>query len=520
MKKTRTALDEIEILIRARYPILYIVSWEEQRVQDWLVETARKRNKRVFEWSFNTGIVPAGTSVQSQRPRTSTTKDPLAALDHVIDQVEPAIYLFKDLHPFLTRNNFAVIRRLKEIGQQLKNSTKTIVLISPTMELPPELEKEVTVIDFPLPEARDISALLDRIVQEVKSQPTIKIDIAPEARERLLKAALGLTLTEAENVFAKILVNGGKLGEDDIQAVFSEKRQIIRKSGLLDYYETDARFDQVGGLQNLKEWLRKRALAFADKARDFGLPAPKGVFLLGVQGCGKSLCAKAVSGLWGMPLLRLDVGRMFGSLVGSSEENMRRAIQVAESIAPVVLWIDEIEKAMAGSKSSGSTDSGTTARVFGTFLTWLSEKSSSVFVIATANSIAELPPELLRKGRFDEIFFVDLPNDDERREIFRIHLGLRKRDPAAFDVDALAREAVGFSGAEIEEAIVSALYDAFSDDRPLSTAHVSKAIRETVPLSRTLEAELARLRAWAEGRARLATPRDAVPAATGRRIEL
>ena len=509
MKQCRTALEEIEVLIRARYPILYIVSWEEQRVQDWLLEVAKKRGKRVFEWSFSTGIVPAGTSIQTQRNRTSSTKDPLAALDHVIDQVEPAIYLFKDLHPFLTRNNFAVIRRLKEIGIQLKNSYKTIVLISPTMELPPELEKEVTVLDFPLPEAKDISALLDRIIQEVKDQPNIKIDVAPEARERLLKAALGLTLAEAENVFAKILVNGGKLGEEDIQAVFSEKRQIIRKNGLLDYYETDARFEQVGGMDLLKDWLKKRALAFADKARDFGLPPPKGVFLLGVQGCGKSLCAKAVSGLWGMPLLRLDVGRMFGSLVGSSEENMRRAIQVAESIAPVVLWIDEIEKAMAGSKSSGNTDSGTTARVFSTFLTWLSEKKSSVFVIATANSITELPPELLRKGRFDEIFFVDLPNDEERRAIFKIHLSTRKRVVDDFDVAALSREAAGFSGAEIEEAIVSALYDAYADGKPLATAHVEKALRETVPLSRTMETELARLRTWAEGRARMATARGA-----------
>ncbi len=520
MKHPAAQLEEIEVLIRARYPILYVVSWEEQRVQDWLADVAKKRNKRLFEWSFTTGVVPAGSSVQSQRARSSPTKDPLAALDHVIDQVDPAIYLFKDLHPFLTRNNFAVIRRLKEIGLQLKNSYKTIVLVSPTMELPPELEKEVTVVDFPLPETRDFSILLDRIVDEVKQQPNIKVDISPDARERLLKAALGLTLSEAENVFAKILVNDGQLTEGDIQSVFSEKRQIIRKSGLLDYYETDLQFEQVGGLQFLKEWLAKRALAFADKARDFGLPPPKGVFLLGVQGCGKSLCAKAVSGLWGMPLLRLDVGRMFGSLVGSSEDNMRRAIQVAESIAPVVLWIDEIEKGMSGSKSSGNTDSGTTARVFSTFLTWLSEKSSSVFVIATANDISDLPPELLRKGRFDEIFFVDLPNEAERREIFKIHLGLRKRDPAAFDVAALARAAVGFSGAEVEEAVVSALYDAYSDGKVLSTAHVEKALRETVPLSRTMEDQLNHLRSWAEGRARLATPREAAPAEPRRRIEL
>jgi AAA+ superfamily predicted ATPase len=513
-------LDEIETLIRARYPILYVVSWEEQRVQDWVVALAKKRNKRVFEWSYSTGIVQAGTSIQSQRARASTTKDPLNALEHVIDQVEPALYLFKDLHPFLTRNNFAVIRRLKEIALQLKNSYKTIILVSPVLELPQELEKEVTVVDFPLPHTRDFAGLLDRIVDEVRSEPNIKIQISSLARERLLKAALGLTLSEAENVFAKILVNDGKLSEDDIEAVFSEKRQIIRKSGLLDYYETTVKMDHVGGLEFLKDWLAKRALAFDDRAREYGLPHPKGVFLLGVQGCGKSLCAKAVSSLWRLPLLRLDVGRMFGSLVGSSEDNMRRAIRVAESIAPVVLWIDEIDKAMAGSRSSGSTDSGTTARVFGTFLTWLSEKCSSVFVIATANDITDLPPELLRKGRFDEIFFVDLPSENERREIFRIHLSMRRRDPEAFDLGALAQQASGFSGAEIEEAVVSALYDSFSEDQPLATRHVQKALQETVPLSRTMETELNRLRSWADGRARLAGPREVSPVEARRKLEL
>jgi SpoVK/Ycf46/Vps4 family AAA+-type ATPase len=520
MRVTRNTLDDIEVLIRARYPILYIVTWEEQRVQNWLMEVARKRNKRIFEWSFSSGVVQAGTSIQSQRTRTSSTKDPLNALDHVVDQVEPALYLFKDLHPFLTRNNFAVIRRLKEIAVQLKNSYKTIILISPVLELPVELEKEVTVVDFPLPTVPDLSTLLDRIREEVKGHPNIRIEIPPSAREPLLKAALGLTLSEAENVFAKILVNDGKLTEDDIDVVYSEKRQIIRKSGLLDYYETDIQFDHVGGLAHLKEWLRKRALAFADQARDFGLPPPKGVFLLGVQGCGKSLCAKAVSGLWRMPLLRLDVGRMFGSLVGSSEENMRRAIQVAESIAPVVLWIDEIEKAMAGSRSSGNTDSGTTARVFGTFLTWLSEKRSSVFVIATANDISDLPPELLRKGRFDEIFFVDLPDETERQDIFRIHLVQRRRKADAFDLGALARLADGFSGAEIEEAVVSALYDAFSEGKDLETRHVEKALRETVPLSRTMEGELNRLRSWAQGRARMASVRQPSSAEPRRRIEM
>jgi AAA+ superfamily predicted ATPase len=506
--RARATLDEVDVFIRARYPLIYIVSWEEQRVQEWLVDAAKRRGKQVFEWSYSTGLVAAGTPVQSQRGRPQATKDPLQAFDQVIDQVEPALYIFKDLHPFLTRNNFAIIRRLKEVSLELKNSLKTLVLVSPTLELPPELEKEVTVVDFPLPEAADFSKLLDRIAEEVKDQSGLRIDLDGEGRDTLLRAAAGLTLYEAENVFAKILVSGGQLGAADVGAVFAEKRQIIRKNGLLDYYETDVRFDRVGGLGYLKEWLRKRALAFSDRARAFGLPPPKGVLLLGVQGCGKSMCAKAVAGLWGMPLLRLDVGRMFGSLVGTSEENMRRAIQVAESIAPVVLWIDEIDKAMAGSRGSGTQDSGTTARVFGTFLTWLSEKSSSVFVIATANDVMALPPELLRKGRFDDIFFVDLPGEPERREIFRIHLAQRGRKPEAFDLDGLARKSDGFSGAEIQEAVVSALYDAFSEGKQLTTLHIEKALRETVPLSRTMESDITALREWAQGHAR---PASAAP---------
>ncbi len=520
MATTKGTLEEIDVLIRARYPIIYVVSWEEQRVESWILDTAVKQKKRAFTWSFSTGIVPAGTAVQAQKVRTSPTKDPLAALDHVIDQLEPAIYVFKDLHPFLGRNNFAVIRRLKDIAVELKNSLKTIVLISPMLELPCELEKEVTVVDFPLPEARDFEVLLGRIMAEVHASSKVKLTITPEARERLLRASLGLTLSEAENVFAKILVSGGKLTEKDVNAIFTEKRQIIRKNGLLDYYESDSQLRDVGGLELLKDWLAKRSLAFGEEARGYGLPAPKGVLMLGVQGCGKSLCAKAVSSLWNLPLLRMDVGRLFGSLVGSSEDNLRRAIRVAESIAPCVLWIDEIDKAMAGSRSSGNSDSGTAARVFGTFLTWLSEKATSVFVIATANDISALPPELLRKGRFDEIFFVDLPNTSERRSIFEIHLRRRKREPGDFDLDRLVPLATGFSGAEIEEAVVSAMFDAFSTKQPLATEHVAKALRETVPLSKTMEADLSRLRTWADGRARMASPADAAPEPSRRMLEM
>lgn len=500
---------EIETLIRARYPILYIISSEEMRVQNVVVEVAKKRQKKVFEWSYSTGIVPAGTSLQSHKNRNANTKEPLVALDQVIEQVEPAIFIFKDFHPFLTKNNFAIIRKLKEIALHLKNSFKTIVLVSPVQEIPTELEKEITVLNYPLPSREDLSTLLDKIIEDVRQFKQVKIELDNAGRERLLQAALGLTLGEAENVFAKIIVKDERLSGEDVNEVFVEKQQIIRKSGLLEYCSTAESFANVGGLAILKDWLNKRAAAFTEEARAFGLPAPRGILMLGVQGCGKSLCAKAVSNQWQLPLLRFDMGRMFGSFVGSSEENVRRAISVAESVAPAILWVDEIDKAFAGSQGSGATDGGTTARVFGTFLTWLSEKTAPVFVVATANDISQLPPELLRKGRLDEIFFVDLPSVEERAEIFRIHITRRQRQAELFDLPALADASANFSGAEIEEAINSALYDAFYEQRDITTKSVLATLFQTVPLARTMDEQINRLRAWAEGRARNASvPRD------------
>lgn len=497
--------QEIETLIRARYPLIYVVSSEELRVQNLIIEIAARRQKKVFEWSCSTGIVPAGTSIQSQKQRNPATREPIAALDLVIDQVEPAIFIFKDFHPHLAKNNFAVVRKLKEIALHLKNSYKTIILVSPSMEIPSELDKEMTVVNFPLPDKEELALLLDKIIQDVRHVKQVKVELDSSGRERLLQAALGLTLGEAENVFAKLIVKTERLSGDCVNEVFAEKQQIVRKSGLLDYYATDENFANVGGLPMLKEWLQKRSAAFSDSARQFGLPAPKGILILGVQGCGKSLCAKAVSSLWQLPLLRFDMGRMFGSFIGSSEENVRRAIAVAESIAPAILWVDEIEKAFAGSQSSGVSDGGTTARVFGTFLTWLSEKTAPVFVVATANDISQLPPELLRKGRLDEIFFVDLPSDQEREDIFRIHISKRGRDPEQFDLKMLAACSREFSGAEIEEAVISALYDAFYEQQDLTTECILNALRETVPLSKTMDEQIDRLRNWAEGRARNAS---------------
>jgi hypothetical protein len=496
---------ELETLIRARYPILYIVTSEEMRLQGVIVEIAQKRQKKVFEWSYNTGVVPAGTSLQSQKNRNVATRDPLQALDLVIEHVEPALFIFKDFHPFLTKNNFAVVRKLKEIALHLKNSFKTIILLSPVLEIPTELEKEITVLNYPLPTREDLSELLDKIIADVSQFKQVAIDLDAAGRERLLQASLGLTLGEAENVFAKIIVKSERLSGEDVNEVFSEKQQIIRKSGLLEYYATEEGFAHVGGMAVLKEWLEKRASAFTEEARAFGLPAPKGILMLGVQGCGKSLCAKAVSTQWQLPLLRFDMGRMFGSLVGSSEENVRRAIAVAESVAPAILWVDEIDKAFAGSQGSGASDGGTTARVFGTFLTWLSEKTAPVFVVATANDISQLPPELLRKGRLDEIFFVDLPSPEERAQIFRIHLAKRGRDPEQFDLAALAAAAKDFSGAEIEEAINSALYDAFYGQHDITTELILNSVSQTVPLARTMDEQIGRLRSWVEGRARNAS---------------
>jgi len=511
---------ELETLIRARYPILYLVTSEEARILDLVNEIARKRQKKVLEWSYSNGLVASGTSIQSQKNRNAPTKDPLNALDQVIDLVEPAIFVFKDFHPFLTRNNFAIIRRLKEIALHLKNSFKTILLISPVLEIPAELDKEITVLNFPLPSKQDLGEQLDRIVRDVQEHKQIQIDFADEGRERLLSAALGLTMSEAENVFAKILIKDGGLSGNSVDEVFAEKQQIIRKSGLLEYYQSQESFANVGGMPILKDWLTKRAVAFTPEAQTFGLPAPKGILMLGVQGCGKSLCAKAVARQWRLPLLRFDMGRMFGSLVGSSEENVRRAISVAESVAPTILWVDEIDKAFAGSRGSGATDGGTTARVFGTFLTWLSEKTAPVFVVATANDISELPPELLRKGRLDEIFFVDLPSDAERADIFRIHLAKRGRDAAAFDMEALIKASKDFSGAEIEQAVISALFDAFYKKVELSTEHLVNELRQTVPLSKTMSEQLLRLRSWADGRARNASvPRDINDAGPVRKME-
>jgi SpoVK/Ycf46/Vps4 family AAA+-type ATPase len=499
-------VTEIDTLVRARYPLLYLVSFEEARLDAILADLAATHGKQLWTWSITKGLRRAGAPAA---PPAEAHREPLEALAAVEKLAEPSLVVLKDFHPFLA--DPSVVRAVRELARGLKSTYTTVILLSPTLVIPPELEKEISVLDVPLPTAADLVALLKEIVAVLRDGNRATIDLTREDAEQLVKSARGLTLSEAENAFAKAIARDGRLDEADVALVLEEKRQVVRKSGLLEYHPADGRLDDVGGLDCLKTWLARRQAAFGEAARRFGLPEPRGLLLLGVQGCGKSLTAKAIAGAWRLPLLRLDMGRIFSGLIGSSEENLRRAIHVAESVAPVVLWIDEIEKALSGSASSGVSDGGVAARLFGALLTWLSEKTAPVFVAATANRIDLMPPELLRKGRFDEIFFVDLPAPPERRDIFAIHLRRRRRRPETFDLDRLAGLTEGFSGAEIEQAVVSALYDAFAARTELGQPHLERAVTESLPLATTMREEIERVRTWARARTRPASSTSLPP---------
>ncbi len=494
----------LEVLIRAKYPLIYILSWEERRIEAMLLRIASRLNLRLYAWTVTDGVI----AIDTIRPVEVDpgAKSAFQVLSHIETSREAALYLLKDFHPFLGTPQIppdpVVVRKVRDLVQPLKESRKTVLFLSPVLRLPPELEKDVTLLDFSLPTEEELAEALERIVRSARSQAGLNLSLSPEEREQILRAARGLTVSEAENVFARSVVMTRRF---DPEIIIGEKRQLIRKSNVLEYYEATEEMDYVGGMNELKTWLQKRRLAFTEQARAFGLPSPKGLLLLGVQGGGKSLIAKAVSTMWQLPLLRLDMGRVFGELVGASEENIRAALRLAEAVSPAVLWIDEIEKGLSGLASSGRSDAGTAARVFGSFLVWMQEKTAPVFVIATSNDISMLPPELLRKGRFDEIFFVDLPNFQERQEIFHIHLQKRHWDPTRFDLLRLARESEGFSGAEIEQAVISALYDAFEDGRELSQDDLLRAISQSIPLSQTMREQVTALRNWAKTHARPAS---------------
>jgi ATP-dependent 26S proteasome regulatory subunit len=486
--------SEIEILIRAKYPILYIVSWEERRVEETLAKVCQGLHRKLYTWSITQGIKPALPTGGASK---TTLPGELEVLAQIHEAPEYTAFLLRDFHPYM--KDVRVIRLLRDLGLKLRGRAQTLILMGPTLNLPVELEKVVTVVDFGLPSIQEIEKTLDLAIQAVQGNEKVDTKLDPLERELLVKSAQGLTLDEVESVFARSLVEKKRF---DLEVVLEEKKQIIRKSGLLEYYPPDNKMSDVGGMELLKEWLDRRTKSFTDKAKEFGIPAPKGILLLGVQGCGKSLLAKAVAAHWNLPMLKLDVGRIFGSLVGQSEENIRKAIKVSESVAPCILWADELEKGFAGLGGSGVSDSGTTARVFATFLTWMQEKTAPVFLIATANDVSQLPPEMLRKGRFDEIFFVDLPDRAERIEIFSIHLKKRGRDPKKFKLNALAEATKGFSGAEIEQVVVGALHAAFDEGRELAQKDLIAEAHSMVPLSVMMSEDIAELREWARMRTR------------------
>jgi SpoVK/Ycf46/Vps4 family AAA+-type ATPase len=491
--------EELSILIQAQYPLIYLVTSEEERAEQSVMATVQSSSpqRKIFSWTLTRGMVECNETGVTQQQGTIP---PQQALDFAIRQREPAIFIFKDLHPFLDGlGNPEVIRWLRDAIASFKSTQKVIVLMSPVQQVPIELEKEVVVLDFALPTMGELNQVLTNQLGLSRGSNRL----TPEGREKLLKAALGLTRDEAEKVYRKAQVTAGHLTEGEVPIVLSEKKQLIRRNGILEYVEEDETLDAVGGLDELKHWLRQRSGAFTERAREYGLPQPKGMLILGVPGCGKSLIAKTTARLWSLPLLRLDLGRVYdGSTVGKSEANLRSALKTAESISPAILFIDELDKAFAGSGGSADSDGGTSSRIFGSFLTWMQEKTSPVFVMATANRVERLPGEFLRKGRFDEIFFVDLPSSDEREDIFRIHLTKRREDIGRFNLLELARVCDGFSGAEIEQGLIAAMYEAFAQDREFTQLDIIAAIKSTMPLSRTMTEQVSALRDWARQRAR------------------
>lgn len=499
---------QVQSYVCARFPILYLVSWEEERVLREVEQVAIAQRKRCYVWSETEGarnlaLVSAGKA----EPEDRRVREPAAILARILAEVRDpagkpgALYVLCDFHPYLDKA--PIRRRLRELADALVTSKTTVVILSPRLVLPQELQKAITVVDVPLPNREELDGLLEQILASER----LPARLEPRERDALVRSAQGMTLREFEQSLA---LSVGELGELDGRAValvLREKEQVVRKSSALECVRWEEGFEAVGGLARLKAFLEARRDAFTAEARAYGLPAPRGLCLIGVQGCGKSLSAKSVARYYNLPLLRFDVGRAFAGLVGQSEENARAALRLAESLAPCVLWIDELEKSLAGARSSASSDAGTTARVISTITTWLQERpTAGVYVVATANDISALPPELIRKGRFDEIFFVDLPDPQERSAILEIHLAKRQREPSGFDLEQIAAESEGFSGAELEEGVIAALYEAFADGRrEPTTKDLLSALAQTVPLSHTMREQVEGLRTWAAGRARRAS---------------
>lgn len=489
-----TFRDEFELLLRARYPLIYIPTREEERVENTIAQIAKKQgNRAIYVWDFVDGYTgnPNDTGFGK--------RNPLQALELVekLPATAPAIFILRDFHRFL--DDVAISRKLRNLSRLLKSQPKNLAIVSAQVAIPEDLSEVLTVLEFPLPTQAEIEAEVERLLGATGRE------LQGNMLDEIVRCCQGLSIERVRRVLAKAIATHGQLEPDDVELILQEKRTIIRQTQILEFYPATEQISDIGGLDNLKEWLLRRGSAFSEPARQYGLPHPRGLLLVGIQGTGKSLTAKAIAHHWHLPLLRLDVGRLFGGLVGESESRTRQMIQLAEALAPCILWIDEVDKAFSGFDGKG--DAGTTSRVFGTFITWLAEKTSPVFVVATANNIQALPPEILRKGRFDEIFFVGLPNQDERRAIFEVHLSrLRSHNLKNYDLDRLAYETPDFSGAEIEQALIEAMHIGFSQNRDFTNDDILEAVSQIVPLARTAAEQIQFLQAWAaSGKARMAS---------------
>ena len=489
--------SELALFLKARYPIIYINTIEEDRVE-YVIRKSLKTNlnRSIYSWDFIEGYT------NNPNNQGFAKRNPLQALELVerLNADTPALFLLKDFNRFLT--DLSISRKLRNLSRILKLQPKTIIIIGSDLTIPKELRDLITVLQFQLPLQDEISQELNRLINLLN----IKVD--SELVENLTRACQGLSLERIRRVLSKIIVTYKTIDNNSIAVLLSEKKQIISQTEILEYCSVNEKITSLGGLNNLKDWLKKRKTAFSIQALNYGLPTPRGLLLIGIQGTGKSLTAKAIANDWQLPLLKLDVGKLFGGIVGESESRLREMINVAETISPCILWIDEIDKAFTNTESK--SDSGTSNRVLATFISWLSEKTKPVFVISTANNIDLLPLEIIRKGRFDEIFFLDLPKEEERKEIFKIHLQeFRPENWKLFDYSKLAKLSESFSGAEIRQSIIEGMYHAFYEKREFTTDDICLALKDFIPLANLESNQMIKLKNWASsGQIRMASSKQ------------
>jgi AAA+ superfamily predicted ATPase len=481
-------LHDLELIIQSATPIIYIESPEESRIDHLAGRLSIRLGKSIARWSVVRGL-DSGGQVSSQDGEA----DPTHALQQILAQKKAGIFLFFDLHPWLDEP--VVVRLLREIGKQYEQVAHTLLLVSPSVEIPPELQSLAVKFTPSLPDKEDIKQMILTESEKWGQKKKNRVQAKQEVVDAIIRNLIGLSFSESRSIIRTLIYDDGILDDQDVDRAIQAKYKALDSNGVLSFEMDTARFTDVAGLRRMKEWLSYRKEVFLADNAPAGLDTPKGLLLLGVQGSGKSLAAKAVAGAWQVPLLRLDFGALYNKYFGETEKNLRQSLKTAEVMAPTVLWIDEIEKGL-----SADGDGGPSKRVLGTLLTWMAERQSRVFLVATANDIEALPPELLRKGRFDEIFFVDLPVEDVRREIFRIHLARREQDPTRFDLDGLAEAADGFSGAEIEQAVVASVYASYARKEELSTEHVLAELAKTKPLSILMAEKISYLRSWAAAR--------------------